>query len=172
VNRREEAALRVRSLHPPLTALFAALRAETGVAAPEPDPLERALVTTAADGAYDAETLSLQLALAADEVLGGEASDALLVVLAPFAEAVAGGASATPSPELLDRLRAVARNAAVVASARAGGTVAVQRFGEPFCPRDACYGRDGAPLTDEWVRAEGVPPYGDGCNCTVVLAGA
>lgn len=197
MTRREEAALRVRALHPPLTVLFAALREEAGAAppadavaeAPAPPPadsLATALLRAVDDGAEDGEALALRLALAADDVLTAasrtgartardagvpgdddvDASDALLVVLAPYAAAVASGDDAPPSPELLERLRAVARNAGVVAAARAGGWTAVQRFGDPWCPRSGCYGRDGAPLTDDLVREEGVPPYGDGCNCS------
>jgi hypothetical protein len=179
--RRADAATRVRGLHPPLTALFAALRAELGEAAPPPpDPLGETLAAVVRDEpGDDADDLALRLAIAAEDVLvasgddvDGSAIDAVVGVLQPYARAVVAGGAADPPPDLLARLRGVVRSAGVVAASRAGGGVAVQRFGEPWCPRDGCYGRDGAPLDDAWVAAEGLPPYGDGCNCSAQLAPA
>lgn len=54
-----------------------------------------------------------------------------------------------------------ARNAGVLAAVHGpDGWVAVQRFGERWCPSPGCYGRDGAMLADE------APPFAFDCNCS------
>jgi hypothetical protein len=238
--RREEAALRVRGLHPPLPALFAALRAEqpspappsrpaadrpaaappdppapapdspvtaaptavappgpptaapadspalapdppdtepaeTGAPAAEPDaeppadpadPLAVALAAAATEPGLSEDDLVLRLALAVEDTVGVDSLDVLLAVLQPYAATLVAGTSPDLPADLPARLRGVARSAAVVAATRSAGRTAVQRFGDPYCPRPGCYGRDGAPLDDAWVAANGLPPYGDGCNCT------
>lgn len=71
-----------------------------------------------------------------------------------------------PGPAPVDdaaaaREAARARNAGVIASVReADGWIAVQRFGEPWCPSPGCYGRNGAELGDT------PPPFADDCNCS------
>lgn len=57
---------------------------------------------------------------------------------------------------------ATTRNAAVLAAVRdLPGWEARQRFGDPWCPSEGCYGRDGAVLSDA------APPFGPACNCSV-----
>jgi hypothetical protein len=142
---REEAALRVAALHPPLPRIFAMLRAglrEDGppppaaaapvvapvVAEPEPDPLLRHVRE------------GVEAARAAGVPDGDVDLDAAL--------ALAAGDPAR------------ARNAGVLAAVRAAdGWEAVQRFGAPWCPSPGCYGRDGSVLGDA------VPPFADDCNC-------
>jgi hypothetical protein len=163
-------------------------------AAPVPhDRLAAALAGPAASPGGDADDLALRLAVAAEDVVlaaaangaraaraagvdhagdvGGVAVDAVIAVLQPYAAALvaaaSSGAAAPATPDdLLTRVRGVARSAGVLEAVRgADGWQAVQRFGDPHCPRPGCYGRDGAPITDAVVAAEGLPPFGDGCNC-------
>ncbi|MDQ1712052.1 MAG: hypothetical protein QOE45_1502 [Frankiaceae bacterium] len=160
---------------------------------PPGDPLGNAIARAAAEPGTDADDLALRLAVAAEDVVlaaatsgakaaralgapgigdvGEVAVDAVIAVLQPYAAGlVAAAATGTQRPEppadLLARVRGVARSAGVVEAVRGvRGWEAVQRFGEPHCPRPGCYGRDGTVLTEAVVAADGLPPYGDGCNC-------
>ncbi|HEU0132596.1 MAG TPA: hypothetical protein VFQ85_16550 [Mycobacteriales bacterium] len=154
------------------------------------DPLVAAFATVAVDAGRDADDLALRLVFAAEVTLLADAArgarvargvgvptegdvgtlaiDAAIAVLQPYAATLVADPAAVPPPGLLYRLRAVARNAGVVEAVRgAEGWAARQRFGDPYCPRSGCYGRDGAELTEEIVAAEGVPPFDDTCNCHV-----
>lgn len=161
--------------------------------APEPaDPVAAALRAAARDASGDADDVAVSLVLAvegpvSDAVQAGaesaraagvpgdapvpanRAMEAVLTVLMPYAAAVAAG-DAEPPAGLADRIRAVARSAGVVEAVTGTPWSAVQRFGDPYCPRTACYGRNGSLLTEARVEHEGFPPYGDGCNCTAVPA--
>jgi hypothetical protein len=104
--RREEAAARVRSLHPPLPTLFAALRADLGEdaappAAPAPSPFD------GVDVGDDAEDLALRLLLAVAPDLDAAATDAAFLMLLPYATAAVAG---EPLPaDLPERLREATR---------------------------------------------------------------
>ena len=163
--------------------------AEAAPAPPPPDPLAIGLLDAARAASGSADDVALALAFAVEGTIAAavragardardagvptdgdigtdRAVEAVLAALAPYAEAVAAaGEPPPPDPELLARIRGIARSAGVVEAVRGTGWSAVQRFGDPWCPRSGCYGKDGAVLTDERVAEEGFPPYGDGCNC-------
>lgn len=90
----------MRSLHPPLPALFAALRADLGeVAAPvTPSPFE------GVEMGDDPEELALRLLLAIAPDLDAAATDSAFAMLLPYATAAVAG---EPLPaDLPARLRA------------------------------------------------------------------
>jgi hypothetical protein len=160
------------------------------------DPLGAALVEAARFAAGDTDDVAVALALAIEkpvvaavdagtrasrlagvpgdhDVSANTAIDAVVGLLTPYAADVAaheGDDPPVPSPELLARIRGVARSAGVVEAVRDTGWSAVQKFGLPYCARSACYGRNGSLLTAERIAAQGYPPYGDGCNCTAEAA--
>jgi hypothetical protein len=159
------------------------------VPAPAPPPVGEALRDAARDATGSADDIAFLLALAVEEQVAaevaagaaearaagvptsgavpmGRAIDAVLALLHPYAVAVAAG-DPEPPAGLADRIRAVAHSAGVVEAVAGTGWSAVQRFGMPWCPRSACYGRNGSLLTDERIATEGFPPYGGGCNCVV-----
>ncbi len=102
--RREEAAARVRSLHPPLPALFAALRADLG----EETPVDLSPVAPSpfadVEVGDDAEDLALRLLLAIAPDLDAAETDAAFATLLPYAAAAVAG---EPLPaDLADLVRA------------------------------------------------------------------
>jgi hypothetical protein len=157
------------------------------------DPFASALAAVAREGGDDADDLALRFTVAtehlvlaaaragardahdaglpgdSDEV--GEAPvDAIIALMQPYAAEIAAirdltGDPPEPDPELLARVRGVARSAGVVAAVEGTDWRVVQRFGTPYCPRWGCYGRDGSVLDAARIADEGLPPYGDGCNC-------
>jgi hypothetical protein len=165
---------------------------------PASDRLGAALSQAAGEPGDDADDLALRLAVAAEDVVlaaasngakaaraagvpdggdvGGFAVDAVIGVLQPYAAALVAapeGERPAPPAGLLNRVRGVARSAGVVEAVRGReGWRAVQRFGPPHCPRLGCFGHDGRTLADEVVAAEGLPPYGDDCNCRADAAHA
>ena len=154
--RRAEAAARVRTAYPPLPQIFAALRAALGAPEsappPPPEPEPVAPGSNPADVALDAVRAGVEAARAAGVPDTGVDVDDVAADLLDI--------------EDLDRLRAIGRSVGVVAAVRDTSWSVVQRFGNPWCPRSACYGRNGSLLTDARIATEGYPPYGDGCNCT------
>jgi hypothetical protein len=104
--RREEAAARVRSLHPPLPVLFAALRADLGddaPPAPGPPPAPAPSPFDGVDMGHDPEDLALRLLLAIAPDLDAAATDAAFAMLLPYATAAVAG---EPLPaDLPERLR-------------------------------------------------------------------
>ena len=127
MTRREEAALRVRDLHPPLPVLFARLREEHGEPpappAPEPpppppaapaDPLLDLLRAAAREAEGDTDDVAFALAVALDDELGPSDLDAVLGALRPYANAVAvaraaGREAPDPADALAEQVRAAAR---------------------------------------------------------------
>ncbi len=174
--RRRDAARRVAAQHPPLPQIFAAMRASLGetpppapppVSAGHPDDVALSLALGVEDEVREHAAGGARAARDAgvpgDADVGDAALDAVLAMLQSYA---ASGTSLTAtSPELLDRVRGVARSAGVVAAVRDTGWIVRQRFAGPPCPRPACADLDGRPLTAERVAVEGLPPYGDGCTC-------
>jgi hypothetical protein len=177
---REEAALRVRTLHPPLPSLFAALRASLGApsapaaappaatpasapATPEPPAAHRAPEPPAPPeppppAPAPPEPTPTPEATPASDPLDGAVHDGIAAARA--AGVPVGDVDLPYARRLAAGDPARARNAGILAAVRtADGWAAAQRFGEPWCPSPGCYGRDGSLLDDA------VPPFADDCNC-------